>query len=158
MFPTGKKSYGKGGLIQFQSFIPKESAEAAFRKQIELCQRESLPPFLAVFKQHRADNFLMTHVVDGFSALDFKVTKENRARLWKLTEQLNEIVLETGGRFYMAKDATLTPEAFRRYLGRETLAKFNVLKTRFDPDEIDLYSVVRKPVELRFRSDRNRWR
>jgi decaprenylphospho-beta-D-ribofuranose 2-oxidase len=135
--PNWKKSYGKGGLIQFQSFIPKESAEDAFRKQFELCQREGLPPFLAVFKRHRADNFLMTHAVDGFSlALDFKVTARNRAELWKLTEKLNEIVLAAGGRFYMAKDATLTPEAFRRYIGEETLAKFKALKAHFDPDGI----------------------
>jgi decaprenylphospho-beta-D-ribofuranose 2-oxidase len=135
--PNWKKSYGKGGLIQFQSFIPKESAEDTFRKQIERCQRESIVPFLAVFKQHRADKFLLTHAVDGFSlALDFKVTPKNRAQLWKLTEKLNEIVLAAGGRFYMAKDATLTPEAFRRYLGEETLAKFRALKARFDPEGI----------------------
>ncbi len=135
--PNWKKSYGVGGLIQFQSFIPKASAEAAFRKQLELCQRESLPPFLAVFKRHQADNFLMTHAVDGFSlALDFKVTKKNRSRVWKLTEHLNEIVLDCGGRFYMAKDLTLTRDAFRRYLGEETLAKFKALKSRFDPDEM----------------------
>ena len=133
--PNWKKSYGKGGLIQFQSFIPKESAEETFRKQIELCQREGIVPFLAVFKQHRADTFLLTHAVDGFSlALDFKVTATNRSQLWKLTEKLNEIVLAAGGRFYMAKDATLTPEAFRQYLGTETLSKFRALKARFDPD------------------------
>ncbi len=133
--PNWKKSYGKGGLIQFQSFIPKESAEDAFRKQIELCQRENLAPFLAVFKRHRPDNFLMTHAVDGYSlALDFKVTAANRVRLWELSEQLNEIVLAAGGRFYMAKDLTLTPEAFRQYLGEETLAKFKALKARFDPE------------------------
>jgi decaprenylphospho-beta-D-ribofuranose 2-oxidase len=135
--PNWKKAYGNGGLIQFQSFIPKESAEDAFRKQIELCQRESLVPFLAVFKRHRADKFLMTHAVDGFSlALDFKVTTNNRTQLWKLTEKLNEIVLASGGRFYMAKDLTLTPEAFHQYLGTETLTKFQALKSRFDPDGI----------------------
>jgi FAD/FMN-containing dehydrogenase len=133
--PNWKKSYGKGGLIQFQSFIPKESAEETFRKQIELCHREGIVPFLAVFKQHRADTFLLTHAVDGFSlALDFKVTAENRSQVWKLTEKLNEIVLAAGGRFYMAKDATLTKEAFRHYLGTETLSKFRALKASFDPD------------------------
>ncbi len=135
--PNWQKSYGKGGLIQYQSFIPKASAEAAFRKQLEVCRRESIVPFLAVFKRHRADRFLMTHAVDGYSlALDFKVTARNRARLWKLTEKLNEIVLAAGGRFYMAKDATLTREAFRSYLGSETLAKFKALKARFDPESM----------------------
>jgi decaprenylphospho-beta-D-ribofuranose 2-oxidase len=135
--PNWKKSYGQGGLIQYQSFIPKETAEKAFRKQIELCQKLDLVPYLAVFKRHRPDKFLMTHAVDGYSlALDFKVTKKNREKLWKLTEKLNEIVLDAGGRFYMAKDATLTPEAFRQYLGEDTLKAFRELKQRFDPDNI----------------------
>jgi decaprenylphospho-beta-D-ribofuranose 2-oxidase len=135
--PDWKMSYGAGGLIQYQSFIPKEHAEDAFRTQIALCQHEGQVPLLAVFKRHRPDRFLMTHAVDGFSlALDFKVTRKNRQRLWKLTEKLNQIVLDAGGRFYMAKDATLTQEAFRQYLGEETLAKFKELKKRFDPDNI----------------------
>ncbi|MFI5201297.1 MAG: FAD-binding oxidoreductase, partial [Candidatus Kapaibacterium sp.] len=135
--PDWKKSYGAGGLIQYQSFIPKEHAEDAFRTQIALCQHERLVPLLAVFKRHRPDRFLMTHAVDGFSlALDFKVTLKHRERLWKLTEKLNQIVLDAGGRFYMAKDATLTSEAFRRYLGEEALSKFKALKKRFDPENI----------------------
>lgn len=135
--PNWKKSYGRGGLIQFQSFIPKECAETVFRKQIELCQAEKLVPYLAVFKRHRPDGFLMTHAVDGYSlALDFKVTRKNREKLWQLTEKLNGIVLAAGGRFYMAKDATLTPETFRQYLGDETLAGFRELKQRFDPEGI----------------------
>ena len=135
--PNWKKSYGKGGLIQFQSFIPKESAEEAFRTQFTMCQSVNMPPYLAVFKRHRPDKFLMTHAVDGFSlALDFKVTRKNRAKLWKLTERLNQITLDAGGRFYMAKDATLTREAFRQYLGDETLGKFKALKKRFDPDNL----------------------
>jgi decaprenylphospho-beta-D-ribofuranose 2-oxidase len=135
--PNWKKSYGKGGLIQYQSFIPKETAEKAFAKQIELCQRQDIVPYLAVFKRHRPDAFLMTHAVDGYSlALDFKVTRKKREKLWKLTEKVNEIVLSAGGRFYMAKDATLTREAFRQYLGEDTLAAFRELKQRFDPENI----------------------
>jgi decaprenylphospho-beta-D-ribofuranose 2-oxidase len=64
------------------------------------------------------------------------VTNKNRSRLWELTGKLNQIVLDAGGRFYMAKDATLTPEAFRQYLGDETLTKFLELKKRFDPENI----------------------
>ncbi|MDP4198503.1 MAG: FAD-binding oxidoreductase [Bacteroidota bacterium] len=135
--PNWKKSYGPIGLIQYQSFIPEENAEEVFRKQIALCQKENLVPFLAVFKRHRPDSFLMTHAVDGYSlALDFKVTRRNRSQLWKLTENLNALVLQAGGRFYMAKDATLTREAFRQYLGADTLARFRELKRRFDPDDL----------------------
>lgn len=135
--PNWKKSYGKEGLVQYQSFIPKETAARAFSRELELCQKARIIPYLAVFKQHKPDAFLMTHAVDGYSlALDFKVTRKNRQALWRLTHELNEIVLQSGGRFYMAKDATLTPEAFRQYLGDATLQKFLVLKKRFDPDDI----------------------
>lgn len=135
--PNWKKSYGEEGLIQYQSFIPKDQAESAFRAQLRRCQEKRLVPYLAVFKRHRPDRFLMSHAVDGFSlALDFKVTRKNRKDLWALAGQLNEIVLQHGGRFYLAKDATLTPEAFKQYLTEETLSKFKDLKRRYDPENI----------------------
>jgi FAD/FMN-containing dehydrogenase len=135
--PNWKKSYGKGGLIQYQSFIPKEYAERVYSEQLALCQKEGEVPYLAVFKRHRPDKFLMTHAVDGYSlALDFRITDRNRDAVWQLTRKLNELVLASGGRFYFAKDATLTPEAFKQYLGEETLQKFTALKKRCDPDNI----------------------
>jgi decaprenylphospho-beta-D-ribofuranose 2-oxidase len=135
--PNWKKSYGEGGLIQYQSFIPKETAEQAFREQLELCQREKLVPYLAVFKRHKPDDFLITHAVDGFSlALDFKITEKRRERVWALARKLNEIVLKAGGRFYLAKDATLTSDAFKQYLTDDALGKFKALKAKCDPDNI----------------------
>lgn len=135
--PNWKKSYGKGGLIQYQSFIPKESAEDVYRKQFELCQQEKLVPYLAVFKRHRPDNFLMSHAVDGYSlALDFKVTEKNRTQLWDLCHKMNDIVLAVGGKFYFAKDATLRPSDFTAFLGEERIAKFKSLKEKYDPDNI----------------------
>ncbi len=135
--PGWKRSYGRGGLIQYQSFVPKEKAEEVFRKQIELSQAEGIVPYLGVFKKHRPDSFLITHAVDGYSfALDFKVTEKKREQLWKLCAKMNDIVLEAGGRFYFAKDATLRPEDFKRFLGEETLTKLQQLKQRFDPQNI----------------------
>jgi hypothetical protein len=65
--PDWKRAYDPYGLIQYQSFIPKETAEAAFAEQIRLCQKRGIVPYLAVFKRHRPDPFLMTHAVDGYS-------------------------------------------------------------------------------------------
>jgi decaprenylphospho-beta-D-ribofuranose 2-oxidase len=135
--PNWKKSYGTGGLIQYQSFIPKETAESCFRAQLTLCQQEKLVPYLAVFKRHKPDNFLMTHAVDGFSlALDFKITPKNRQRVWALAQRLNQIVLDSGGRFYLAKDATLSAEAFKGYLTDEVITRFRDLKRKCDPNNI----------------------
>ena len=135
--PGWKKSYGKGGLIQYQSFVPKEQAEEVFRRQIEMCQAEKIMPYLGVFKRHRLDKFLITHSVDGYSlALDFKVTKKNRDRLWSLCAKMNDVVLAAGGRFYFAKDATLRKQDFEAFLGKEAIDTLVNLKRRYDPENI----------------------
>jgi hypothetical protein len=75
----------------------------------------------------------MSYSVDGWSlALDFKVTSENRARLWALAADLDKIVLNGGGRFYFAKDSTLHPERLQSYLGEERVQRFLALKRRVD--------------------------
>jgi FAD/FMN-containing dehydrogenase len=135
--PNWKLSYGSGGLIQYQSFIPAENAERAFREQLTLARGTGYPPYLAVFKQHRKDPFPMTHAVDGYSlALDFRITPKNREKIWELAGRLDAIVLESGGRFYFAKDSTLRASSAERYLGRETVEHFMRLKRACDPEGI----------------------
>ena len=141
--PDWERSFGRGGLIQYQSFLPKETAESAWREMIELSHRRGTPSYLGVTKRHRPDNFLLTHGVDGFSlAMDFKVTERNRPELRLLLQEFDQIVLNAGGRFYFAKNSETTAESTRRFLGEETVAKFKKLKKRCDPNgllESDLY-------------------
>ena len=96
---------------------------------------------LGLMKRHKPDNFLFSHAVDGFSlALDFKVRRNEK--LVKLTDELNQIVLEGNGRFYFAKDSALTPDVTAQYLGEDTIAAFRKLKAKADPANIlhtDLY-------------------
>ncbi len=135
--PDFKRAYGPGGLIQYQPFIPKETAADAFRDILALCQRRGLPNYLTVMKRHKPDDFLMTYAVDGFSlAMDFRVTDANRQRMVWLAREMDEIVLAAGGRFYFAKDSTLRTEVARAYLGDETIARFRELKRRCDPDNL----------------------
>lgn len=141
--PDWEEAYGRHGLIQYQSFLPVETAREAWSEMLRLAQRRSLPAYLGVTKRHRPDDFLLTHAVDGFSlALDFKVTASNRAPLRRLLDDFDRIALEAGGRFYFAKNSETTPEVARRFLGEATLAQFRALKKRCDPHgllESDLY-------------------
>ncbi len=135
--PDWKRSYEPGGLIQYQSFIPVESAVAVFTDQLALCRHAGLIPYLGVFKRHRQDDFLMTHAVNGYSlALDFKVTAANRSRLWRLCAEMDRIVMESGGRFYFAKDSTLSHSRLGPYLEEDRVRRFLELKDQFDPDGI----------------------
>jgi len=141
--PNWERSVGRGGLIQYQSFVPKETAEAAWREIIQISHRTGLPSYLGVTKRHRPDKFLLTHGVDGFSfSMDFKVTEKNRARLSKMLQEFDRIILDAGGRFYFAKNSETSAESARRFLGDETILRFKKLKQRCDPNnllESDLY-------------------
>jgi FAD/FMN-containing dehydrogenase len=133
--PNWKRAYGPGGLVQYQSFVPKERAREVFRGQLALQQRHGLPSYLGVFKRHRPDDFLMTHSVDGYSlALDFKVTDQNRERLWRLAAEMDRLVVAAGGRFYFAKDSTLHPSRLVDYLSEERVRRFLDLKHECDPE------------------------
>ncbi len=144
--PDWENAYGRGGLIQYQSFLPRETALEAWCGLLHLSRRRGLPAFLGVTKRHRPDDFLLSHAVDGFSlALDFKVTDINRHHLAEMFRDFDQIVLGAGGRFYFAKDSEIMPETARRFLGEETIRKFRALKQRCDPDgllESDLYRRV----------------
>jgi len=141
--PLWELSYGRGGLIQYQSFLPKETALQAWTEILALAKQRGLPSYLGVTKRHRPDKFLLTHAVDGFSlAMDFKVTDGNRARLSTMLQEFDKIVLANGGRFYFAKNSETTAETALKFYGEETVAKFKKLKKRCDPIgllESDLY-------------------
>ena len=144
--PNWELAYGKGGLIQYQSFIPKETAEDAWRELLSLSHKRGMPSFLGVTKRHRPDKFLLSHAVDGFSlALDFKVNNNSRERMHKMLQEFDKIVISAGGRFYFAKNSETSPDVAAQFLGKEAIARFKMLKHRTDPNnllESDLYRRV----------------
>lgn len=138
--PNWKWAYGRSeqrGLIQFQVFAPFAGAARLYREILERNQRARIVPYLGVLKRHRPDPFLLTHALDGYSlALDFKVAPERRAALWRHCEELAELVVGAGGRFYFAKDSTLTAAQARRMFPAENLARFRALKRACDPENV----------------------
>jgi FAD/FMN-containing dehydrogenase len=144
--PNWERAAGRSGLIQYQSFLPKETAEDAWRQILTISLKRGMPSYLGVTKRHRPDKFLLTHAVDGFSlALDFKVTDGNRARLSAMLQEFDQIILNAGGRFYFAKNSETAAETAAKFYGQETLDKFKKLKKRCDPNnllESDLYRRV----------------
>lgn len=135
--PNWKHAYKPGGLIQFQSFVPKDETERVFAGELRLSHKLGITPYLGVFKRHRPDPFLMTHAVDGFSlALDYPINERNKERLALLVEQMARLVADAGGRFYFAKDSLLPASIARQFVGDERLAKFTAIKRACDPKNI----------------------
>ena len=132
--PNWKYIYRPLGFLQYQTFIPAENAERCFTAQLSECHKCGIVPYLGVFKRHKKDGFLITHGVDGYSlALDIPITRRNKERLEALTQRLNQIVLDSGGKFYFAKDSTLDSATARGYLGEDAIAGFTRLKHLHDP-------------------------
>jgi FAD/FMN-containing dehydrogenase len=126
-----------GGLIQYQLFLPKETAEQVVGRVLELCRAEQLESWLVVMKRHRSDAYPLSHAVDGYSfAMDFHVNANTRGRLARLARRLDHVVVEAGGRFYFAKDSVVAPEAWRRSLGDAVVGRFFALKRRVDPSTL----------------------
>jgi FAD/FMN-containing dehydrogenase len=134
-FPDWIRGYGSAGLIQVQPFVPRERAVEVFEEILKRAQRRGLPPHLVVFKKHRADRFLLSHGLDGYSlAMDFPARR--RAELWALAREIQDLAIDAGGRFYFAKDSTLMPEQVRRFLPEENLRRFRELKQKCDPERL----------------------
>jgi decaprenylphospho-beta-D-ribofuranose 2-oxidase len=135
--PGFREAYGPGGFIQFQPFVPKDSAQEVFAEIIRVGKRRDLPSYLGVVKRYRPDDFLLSHALDGYSlALDFRVTASNRQALWQTCRELADLVLDAGGKFYPAKDLILRADQFRRAFGQERITAFRNLRQRVDPDRL----------------------
>ena len=144
--PNWKYIYKPGSMIQYQVFLPKENAYQGMKEILEKCHKHNIVSFLAVFKKHRKDNFLLTHSVDGFSlALDFPVSESTKNKVWELAYELDNIVVQNKGRFYFAKDSTLRPVIAEKIFSKETIESFKKIKDKLDPNHIlltDLYHRV----------------
>jgi FAD/FMN-containing dehydrogenase len=138
--PNWKWAYGRKdrtGLIQYQTFLPKETAYDVYTELLRRNQRAGLVPYLGVFKRHRPDPFWLTHSNDGWSfAMDFLVTPSNRERLWKHCAELTEVVLAGRGKFYFAKDLVIGRQDMLRMFPPDKLDAFLALKREVDPDNL----------------------
>lgn len=135
--PRWREAYGKNAFIQVQPFVPAANARAAFQSILELCQRRGIVPYLAVFKKHRPDEFLLSHALDGYSmALDIRVTPATREAVWALGQDIEDIVVEAGGRIYFAKDAVARADQVAASFGAERVQAFEALKREVDPEGI----------------------
>ncbi|HET7225094.1 MAG TPA: FAD-binding oxidoreductase [Candidatus Eisenbacteria bacterium] len=133
--PGWRRAYDPRGFIQVQLFLPDAAARQGFERALTLCQQRGTVPYLAVFKRHREDEFLISHGLDGWSlALDFPVPPD-RDRLWATARELTALTLDHGGRFYPAKDSVVDANSFARSLG-DRLTRFLALRRTLDPDAL----------------------
>ena len=76
-----------------------------------LIARSKLGSTVAAVKPLRKSRGLISFPIDGYTmAVDFAYSD----KLWKLLDELDGIVVQNGGRVYLAKDSRLSGEHFRQ--------------------------------------------
>ena len=121
--------YGRQGFLQYQFVVPFE-ADAVLRAVIERLSAAALPIFLTVLKRFGPGNPGYLSFPTGGWTLAIDVPA-NRAGLSELLGGLDRMVLDAGGRHYLAKDFQTTPEAVRR--GYPRLDEWLAIRDRVDP-------------------------
>lgn len=102
--------YGRRGLAQFQCVLPPETAEAGLTQLLGATSRAGSASFLAVLKRFGRQESAFSFPMEGFTlAMDFPVSPATLT----LLEQLDRIVLDHGGRFYLAKDSRMSAATLR---------------------------------------------
>lgn len=103
--------YGRRGFLQFQCALPLATAEAGLVALLSAISAAGQGSFLAVLKRFGPQDGRISFPMEGYTlALDFPLQARTRA----LLERLDRITLAHGGRFYLAKDARMTPHTLRR--------------------------------------------
>jgi len=108
--------YGKRGFRQFQCVLPDIEAATGLRALLETVSQSRAASFLAVIKTLGGDGRgCLSFAMRGVTlALDFP----NRPDAPDLLHRLERIVLDHGGRLYLAKDSALSPEGFAAMYSR----------------------------------------
>jgi len=121
--------YGPGGFRQYQYVLP-FGAEAAVRRSFELVAAHPAPSFVTVLKRFGpGDPGLLSFPAAGWTlALDFPARTPG---LGPFLDQLDRLVVDHGGRVYLAKDSRVSPATLEQmYPG---LPDFRKLRAELDP-------------------------
>jgi decaprenylphospho-beta-D-ribofuranose 2-oxidase len=104
--------YGRRGLLQYQCAIPVKGAHEGLKDVLMMLSASRQVYSSAVLKRscHQGKE-LLSFPMEGYTlALDLSVSP----KIWPILDEIDQKVLEWGGRVCLAKDVRLAPDVFRR--------------------------------------------
>lgn len=140
------RMYGKRGFRQFQCVLSDDQAATGIRKLLDAISASRSASFLAVLKTLGGEGKgCLSFPMRGVTlAVDFP----NRPDAPDLLHRLERIVLDHGGRVYLAKDSALSPEGFAQMYPR--LPELRRMLAEIDPGARFQSDMARR---LRIRED-----
>lgn len=114
------KLYGKKGFLQYQFVLPFSMIESEnvklLRLILELINKSGFVSFLTVLKTfgNKKSGGLLSFPKEGITlAIDFKIDKRFNDLL-RLLDKLDTIITENNGSIYIAKDARMSADTFKK--------------------------------------------
>lgn len=131
--------YGPQGFLQYQFVVPVDRGDV-IRTVLERMTAAGQVSALNVLKRFGPGNRApLSFPMPGWTlCVDIPVN----ARLGALCDELDEIVLDAGGRHYLAKESRTTAEAIRR--GYPRLAEWRELRDAADPRGVFVSDLARR--------------
>ncbi|MGN6618061.1 MAG: FAD-binding protein [Ilyomonas sp.] len=121
------RGYGKKGFVQYQFVIPVEHKEGLITILKKISEK-GWGSFLAVLKIFGEQNDFISFPMHGYTlALDFPVRKG----LFEFLDELDQIVLQFGGRIYLSKDARMKSGTF--WKGYANSKQFASVISKYNP-------------------------
>lgn len=101
--------YGRNGMVQFQCVLPLDRSHKGLLALLSALSASRQAPLLAVLKRMGKQDSRFSFPMEGYTlALDFPVSPA----VLEFLSRLDQIAVEHGGRFYLAKDSRMAAATF----------------------------------------------
>ncbi len=132
--------YGRPGFLQYQFVVPFDAVDA-LREIVRTVSASGHASFLAVLKRFGPESGgMLSFPTPGWTlTLDLPA---GVAGLGRLVNDLDRMVLDAGGRHYLAKDATATPAVIRA--GYPRLEEWLAVRRQLDPTGVFVSDQARR--------------